>query len=163
MTILNRSKLCKKCNKEFFENKSDSHKQWEKREYCCMSCNSSSNNRKTSIFDRLERYQVKNGDIDCWQWKGSKDSKGYGTLSNRKGFGYSPEKAHRISFEKINGEIPDGFEICHKCDNPECTNPLHLFIGTHKENMMDMVSKNRMNVKSLLNLKSYKGDKNGIS
>ena len=160
MTINNRSKNCVTCNKLFFEKKSDSNIQWSKREYCSQKCNSKSPKRVTDIFKRLENFQViKDG---CWGWTGNKDRKGYGTLSNRKGSGFSPEKAHRVSYEKHYGKIPNGLNICHKCDNPECTNPLHLFAGTQKENMQDCSKKNRINPKSFLNLKSYRGN-NGVS
>lgn len=159
MTIKNRSKNCITCNKLFFENKSDSNIQWSKREYCSRKCNSKSPKRVTDIFKRLEKFQViKDG---CWGWTGNTDGKGYGTLSHRNGSGFSPEKAHRLSYEKHYGKIPKGLNICHKCDNPECTNPLHLFAGTQKENMQDCSRKNRINPKSILNLKPYRSN-NGI-
>lgn len=155
MTIKARTKPCKTCGIEFKESKSDSNKQWLMRGYCSMSCNSKSSDRRTDIFERLERFQVKN-DTGCWGWIGNKDAKGYGTLSNRKGSKFSPEKAHRVSYEKVYGKIEDGLFVLHKCDNPECTNPSHLFSGTQKDNMQDCSKKNRLNPKSLLNLRSNK-------
>lgn len=151
MTKKARVKRCLTCGNEFVEKYGDSNSQWEARQYCSRSCNSSSNSRVTSIFERLERYQVK-GD-GCWGWSGTSDMKGYGILSSRNGFGNSPEKAHRVSYEKHFGEIPLGMYVCHRCDNPECTNPGHLFLGTQKDNMIDCSKKGRLNKKSLKNLK----------
>lgn len=79
---------------------------------------------------------------ECWNWKGCKDKNGYGRLTvNRK-----DRRAHRISWSLINGEIPKGMFICHRCDNPSCVNPDHLFIGTGKDNSDDMISKGRNSV-----------------
>jgi len=49
-----------------------------------------------------------------------------------------------LSWLVLNGEIPDGFEACHKCDQPDCLNTRHLFLGTHHENMRDAKNKGRM-------------------
>ena len=78
----------------------------------------------------------------CWIWtgclgKGRYD--GYGRV-NRRGIS---KLAHRWSWELANGPIPNGKIICHRCDNPPCVNPEHLFIGTDKDNMLDMVAKGR--------------------
>lgn len=51
--------------------------------------------------------------------------------------------AHRVSFQIHFGDIPDGLFICHKCDNPKCVNPSHLFAGTNKDNVQDMILKQR--------------------
>ena len=89
------------------------------------------------------------GPDDCWLWTGAKSS-GYGILSSRRGC--SPLKAHRVSYELHNGEIPDGLGVLHDCDNPPCVNPAHLFLGTQKVNCMDAARKGRLNPKSFLNL-----------
>lgn len=73
---------------------------------------------------------------ECWNWNGSKNEAGYGTLGNK--------YAHRMAWQIANNkEIPSGMVICHHCDNPSCVNPNHLFIGTQKDNMQDMIKKNR--------------------
>lgn len=72
----------------------------------------------------------------CWNWTGSKNEAGYGKLGQR--------YAHRLSWQLENKkEISSGMVICHHCDNPSCVNPGHLFIGTQKDNMQDMIKKNR--------------------
>jgi hypothetical protein len=76
---------------------------------------------------------------DCWVWKARRDACGYGQiLFQRRGL-----RAHRLSWELKNGAIPRGMLVCHRCDNPPCVNPAHLFLGTHTDNMRDMRRKGR--------------------
>jgi len=150
MTKKQRMKNCDTCGGEYKEKPAESEKQWNDRCFCSISCRNKSKKFMTCIFVRLENFQVKKE--GCWGWSGSKDCRGYGVISSRNGSKSSPEKAHRVSYEKAYGKIPEGLNVCHRCDNPECTNPEHLFVGTQKENMSDCSSKGRLNAASSKNL-----------
>lgn len=76
---------------------------------------------------------------DCLEWTGSRNEHGYGGLR----IDGQLVKAHRFAFELVYGPIPDGMDVCHRCDNPPCCNPVHLFLGTARDNGQDMVRKRR--------------------
>lgn len=77
---------------------------------------------------------------DCWGWRGSRDSNGYARIG---GEGKSVVLAHRLSWRIHNGVIPHGLFVLHECDNPVCSNPMHLFLGTANDNNRDMREKGR--------------------
>lgn len=76
---------------------------------------------------------------ECWEWIAHKSPSGYGYI------GYKEKiiRAHRAAYELYIGKIPNGLCVCHKCDNPGCVRPDHLFLGTHRENMKDRNLKSR--------------------
>jgi len=94
---------------------------------------------RTSIEERFWKKVVKRE--GCWSWIGSTDGNGYGQI-NEGGRGRLL-KAHRVSYQIAFGPISDEIDVLHRCDNPNCTNPEHLFLGTHTDNMRDMWAKGR--------------------
>jgi hypothetical protein len=78
---------------------------------------------------------------ECWEWDGAifKGS-GYGQFGSVKSGVFT---AHRYSYQLFKGQIPDGMFVCHSCDNRKCFNPSHLWLGTPKDNVQDMVKKGR--------------------
>jgi len=80
---------------------------------------------------------------ECWIWNGAIDKNGYGTRR------YGTKKinknffAHRLSFLVFKGELKDGMQINHTCDNPSCVNPVHLYQGTQADNMADVKDRGR--------------------
>ncbi len=90
---------------------------------------------KERLFEKIEKTNT------CWIWKGCLIESGYGTI------GYKGKNfvVHRLMYELFVAKIPEGMLACHICDNKLCCNPSHIFLGTHKDNLVDMVNKKRSN------------------
>ena len=100
-----------------------------------------------------ERFGAKvdiRGADECWEWTAirSPAASGYGIFVAKSGAG-GLVRAHRFSYALANGEIPKGALVCHKCDNPPCVNPNHLFLGTHSDNQRDSLAKDRTHLAKL--------------
>ncbi len=97
------------------------------------------NTKKSTHWLLLNRKEIMpNG---CWNWTGGLNSNGYGQISKNE---YLTRLAHRVSYMFYVGEISNEFHVCHKCDNPKCFNPFHLFKGTRFDNMADAKAKGRL-------------------
>lgn len=103
----------------------------------------------TNAFEFWEHVAKSN---NCWTWTAGTDKDGYGKFQGG--------RAHRASYEMANGEIPDHLCVLHRCDNPPCVRPDHLFLGTNRENMDDKIRKGRQfrgeQLKGLCKLSEHK-------
>lgn len=87
-----------------------------------------------SLFDRCVR--TENG---CLEWVGNRTPPGYGRLR----FQSQEHYAHRLAWESENGPVPSGMYVLHKCDNPPCCDLTHLYVGTQRDNIHDIIDRGR--------------------
>lgn len=134
------SRTCETCKGPFLAHASEVHR--GKARFCSQRC------FVLTPVERFWRDTDKNGPVPphvpelgpCWIWKGYAEASGHGRLTIGR---EQREGAHRLAYELLVGTIPAGLFVCHKCDNPGCVNPTHLFLGSAIDNMTDRDAKGR--------------------
>lgn len=137
-------KNCVHCGEVFYRDKRCAKKHWASAKFCSRSCSAkhgAKNSDKTwgTLGERFWAKVEKLGDDDCWNWIGSARTRGYGVISKN---GKQTSATH-VSLEIHGTIVPNGLWVLHKCDNPRCVNPSHLYVGTPRQNSRDAVLRDR--------------------
>lgn len=129
---------CAKCGTETYR-KAGEIARSKGRLFCSLACRNAAGPR-TNLSARFWAGVDRSNPDGCWPWtRAIRNSAGHGGVWD----GTRWTHAHRVAYTLSNGPIPPGMEVCHRCDNPPCCRPDHLFLGSHRENMDDMVTKRR--------------------
>jgi hypothetical protein len=124
---------CETCQKQFIAYASQVQRRGAK--YCSANCyHSATKDQEAKFWDRVVKSD------GCWLWGGGRSENGYGAF-----YWHGKQTgAHRVAYELVHGSIASDMLVLHKCDNPPCVNPDHLFLGTPQDNMTDKTIKGRI-------------------
>lgn len=128
--------ICEQCGSPFYAPPK------HRRQTCSRACQRAATAAR--VPDRFWTKVDRSGGPDaCWPWIGRNSVNGYGRLTIQTEGGHRSERAHRLALKLSGVDVPDDMHVCHRCDNPPCCNPTHLFVGTDEDNVRDRDAKGR--------------------
>lgn len=137
-----RKRLCPGCGKPLHR-AGDPPSKFANRKHCSVECSRACRRRlrrdpKERFEEKVDRSPGFGPKGDCHRWTAAIGTHGYGTFEMD-----GPKVAHRVSYQLYCGEIPDDMQVLHRCDNRQCVNPDHFFLGSQADNIDDMMKKGR--------------------
>lgn len=125
-------KVCPQCGTAFGPKPGYGAKDWQRVKHCSFKCMGLS--RRVPLATRLQRNARRNPQNGCLEWTGWRDKKGYGRVGADE---IGEALAHRAAYIVANGPLIPGLHVLHRCDNPPCIEPTHLYAGTNDDNTRD--------------------------